>query len=379
MKGLDFTAVDFETANGFRGSPCAIGMVKVRDGQEVDTYYSAMRPPEGFDRFDPHNVAIHGITAEAVAQAPRFGELFEGISAFIAGDVLVAHNAAFDIEVFESALEVSGLDSPGLSCLCSVRLSRANYQLPSHALPKAAAEAGYELTAHHYALEDARASAAVVCDIAERRAVGPIHRLFQESGVSARSMEAWRAPRARESRATRQVRTMAHLFDARLPAPAPRHMPDLMRWQDEGKNLPPSAVADPSHELFGQQLSFTGSLSIPRAEAKEVVAGLGAGTSSRVTAATSLLVVGDGFEPWELAAPQESFPLRSSKARDALRRQAEGQSIRLIAEEEFRALLGVAWPAPSQVSQVSQARESAPAGASVSGRDGGSAEVTVPE
>ncbi|PRZ18934.1 exonuclease domain-containing protein [Nesterenkonia sandarakina] len=344
MKGLNFTVVDFETANGFRGSPCAIGLVKVRDGEEVDTYYSAMRPPEGFDRFDPHNVAIHGITAEAVAQAPRFGELFAEIHRFIGDDVLVAHNAGFDIEVFESALEVSGLDSPGLSCLCSVRLSRANYQLPSHALPKAAAEAGYNLTQHHYALDDARASAAVVCDIAARRAVGPTQRLFQESGIAPRTMESWQAPRTRESRATRQVRTMAHLFDARLPAPEPRHMPDLMRWQDEGKNLPPSSVADPSHPLFAQQLAFTGNLSIPRAEAKELVAALGAGTASRVTAGTTLLVVGDGFEPWELSEPEQSFPLRSSKARDALRRQREGQPLRLIAEEEFRALLGSRWP-----------------------------------
>ncbi|MCH8565460.1 3'-5' exoribonuclease [Nesterenkonia sp. LB17] len=347
MRGLNFTAVDFETANGFRGSPCAIGLVKVRDGEEVDTYYSAMRPPEGFDRFDPHNVAIHGITAEAVAQAPRFGELFEDIHGFIGEDMLVAHNAGFDIEVFEAALEVSGLDSPGLSCLCSVRLSRANYQLPSHALPKAAAEAGYQLTQHHYALDDARASAAVVCDIAARRNVGATDRLFQESGIAPRTMEPWQAPRTRESRATRQVRTMAHLFDARLPAPQPRHMPDLMRWQDEGKNLPPSSVADPAHPLFAQQLAFTGNLSIPRAEAKELVAALGAATASRVTAGTTLLVVGDGFEPWELSAPEESFPLRSSKAREALRRQREGQPLRFIAEEEFRALLGSRWPVSS--------------------------------
>lgn len=344
MKGLNFTAVDFETANGFRGSPCAIGMVKVRDGREVETYYSAMRPPVGFDRFDPHNVAIHGITAEDVAEAPRFGDLFAEINAFIDGDVLVAHNAAFDIEVFESALEVSGLDSPGLSCLCSVRLSRANYQLPSHALPKASAEAGYELTQHHYALDDARASAAIVCDIAMRRAVGHTHQLFKDCGVEPRRMESWQTPRSRESRATRQVRTMAHLFDARLPAPEPRHMPDLMRWQDEGKNLPPSSVADPEHVLFGQQLVFTGNLSIPRAEAKKIVAECGAGTASRVTAATTLLVIGDGFEPWELGNPEESFSLRSNKARDALRRQAEGQPLRLIAEEEFRVLIGSRWP-----------------------------------
>ena len=36
VPGLDFTAIDFETANGFRGSPCAVGAVRVRDGVMVD-------------------------------------------------------------------------------------------------------------------------------------------------------------------------------------------------------------------------------------------------------------------------------------------------------------------------------------------------------
>ena len=30
---LDYTALDFETANSYRGSPCAVGLVRVRDGQ----------------------------------------------------------------------------------------------------------------------------------------------------------------------------------------------------------------------------------------------------------------------------------------------------------------------------------------------------------
>ncbi|HET8877955.1 MAG TPA: exonuclease, partial [Arthrobacter sp.] len=33
---LDFTAIDFETANGFRGSPCAVGLTKVRGGVVVE-------------------------------------------------------------------------------------------------------------------------------------------------------------------------------------------------------------------------------------------------------------------------------------------------------------------------------------------------------
>ena len=33
--GLNYCAIDFETANWFRGSPCAVGLVKVVDGAVV--------------------------------------------------------------------------------------------------------------------------------------------------------------------------------------------------------------------------------------------------------------------------------------------------------------------------------------------------------
>ena len=32
---LDFVAIDFETANSYRGSPCSVGLVRVRNGSPV--------------------------------------------------------------------------------------------------------------------------------------------------------------------------------------------------------------------------------------------------------------------------------------------------------------------------------------------------------
>ncbi|WP_300345418.1 exonuclease domain-containing protein [Nesterenkonia sp.] len=346
VPGLNFTAVDFETANGFRGSPCAIGLVRVRDGNVDELHFRRMRPPEGFDRFDPKNVAIHGITAERVAAEPRFGDLFAEIRAFIGDDILVAHNAVFDMEVFESALEVSGLDSPGFRCLCSVRLARAVYQLDSHALPAAAAEAGFHLKHHHHALWDARAAAAVVVDIAEREKISSIETLFGRHFIGPEECEPFRAPREYESRATRQVRSYGALFDARTPGVDPETLPDLMRWQDEGRNLPPNPEADPEHPLHGEHLVFTGNLGIPRSQAKELAAAHGAATSSRVTGSTTVLVVGDGFSPEDLQSPEAAPPLKARKAREVLARQQKGQQVRIVGEEQFRSWLGEEWPLP---------------------------------
>ena len=91
-----------------------------------------MRPPENHDAFDHHNVRIHGIRPDRVAGLPRFGELFPEIGAFIGGDVLAAHNAAFDLGVIRSGLEVSGLPGPAYDYVCTVILSRRCYSLVSN-------------------------------------------------------------------------------------------------------------------------------------------------------------------------------------------------------------------------------------------------------
>ena len=50
---LDFTAIDFETANGNAASACAVGLVKVRDGLVVDRFSTLIRPTAPYDEFDP--------------------------------------------------------------------------------------------------------------------------------------------------------------------------------------------------------------------------------------------------------------------------------------------------------------------------------------
>lgn len=72
---LDFTAIDFETANSYRGSPCSVGLVKVRDGRIVDESSTLIHPPGRFDHFDDFNTWLHGINAEMVAGAPQHQHL----------------------------------------------------------------------------------------------------------------------------------------------------------------------------------------------------------------------------------------------------------------------------------------------------------------
>ena len=96
IPGLDFTAVDVETANDNWGSVCQIGAVRFRDGEETESRTWLCTPPPGLEHFDEVNVGIHGITAEDVADASPFAEAAAELFEFLGTDTLVAHNAQFD-------------------------------------------------------------------------------------------------------------------------------------------------------------------------------------------------------------------------------------------------------------------------------------------
>jgi DNA polymerase III subunit epsilon len=207
--GLEFTAIDFETANGFRGSPCSVGLSKVRGGRIVEEAHWLMRPPAGHDHFDPRNVQIHGVTPEQVAGEPRFGELFGEIGGFIGSDVLVAHNAAFDMGVIRSALEVSELPGPAFDYACTVMLSRRHYSLPSYSLPFVAEAAGVPLRNHHDAVEDARACAGIMIDIAGRAGASSVAEVFLGLKLRMPAAAAYLPGRDELSKSTRTARERA--------------------------------------------------------------------------------------------------------------------------------------------------------------------------
>ncbi|MDQ4502092.1 exonuclease domain-containing protein [Sinomonas sp. ASV322] len=354
---LDFTAIDFETANGFRGSPCAVGLVKVRGGRPVETATWLMRPPAGHDRFDPRNVAIHGIHPEEVADRPRFGELFSEIGGFIGDDVLAAHNAAFDLGVIRSALEVSDLPAPAYDYACTVVLSRRTYDLPSHSLPFVAEAAGVPLVNHHDATEDAAACAGILVDIAQRHGADSVEELYDALHLTlphhpefVPGRDAVSTPTAKALRATVGAATVGGATGGggiRTTAErAVRGPRTWAPWPEEGVNPSANAAADPAHPLFGHRIVFTGALGMTRAEAKGRAAALGAQPASSVTRATTLLVVGDGFVAADLVAGRGTGRM-TSKARRALELRSSGFRVEVLSEGEFLQMLGGEWPAKS--------------------------------
>ncbi len=181
---LDFTAIDFETANNSAASACSVGMVKVRDGRVVDRAYWLIKPPLGHDDFLEWNVRIHGIMAVDVVDALLWSEQLPDLTAFAENDHLVAHNAGFDMGVIAAACAASYVPTPTYDYLCSLQVARKTYHLDSYKLPVAAMAAGFEDAA------DAAACAAIIVHAARRHAAGSIVELAELTGARVKTLGA---------------------------------------------------------------------------------------------------------------------------------------------------------------------------------------------
>jgi DNA polymerase-3 subunit epsilon len=160
-----------------------VGLARVRGGRVVATAAWLIKPPAGHDHFAPINIGIHGIQPADVMHAPDWSEQLERLTAFAGSDVLVAHNAGFDMSVLRRACAATGDECPPYRYLCSVQMSRKTYSLASYRLPLVAAEAGCSPFAHHDALADAVACAEITIDCARRAGADDVFALASHLGV----------------------------------------------------------------------------------------------------------------------------------------------------------------------------------------------------
>jgi DNA polymerase-3 subunit epsilon len=156
----DFAAIDFETANGCRSSVCSVGVVVVRGGEVVDTFYSLIQPEPNYYAWFCQRV--HGLGPEDTDNAEVFPRVWEKIAPRIEGLPLVAHNAMFDEGCLRAVMQVYQMDWPDYRFYDTLRASRRKLKhLPNHQLHTVSEACGYCLENHHHALADAEAAAMI--------------------------------------------------------------------------------------------------------------------------------------------------------------------------------------------------------------------------
>jgi DNA polymerase III subunit epsilon len=281
-----FTAIDVETANADLESICQIGIARFKDGELAGRWESLVNPQ---DYFDPFNVAIHGIDEDMVAHAPTFDDVHRELLRMLTDQVVVSHTH-FDRIAVERVCERYDLTPLSCTWLDSARIVRRawpdRYAESGYGLANVAADLGIEYRAHD-ALEDARAAGLIVLHAVEATGL---------------SISEW-----------------------------------LTRVRKPIRPAPSGADYDPNPEgpLFGEVVCFTGALTIPRRDAAAIAAAAGCVIGDGVTRHTTLLVVGDQ-DVRKLAGHKVS-----SKHRKAEQLIAEGQTIRILTERDFRRITQV--------------------------------------
>lgn len=283
----EFVALDVETANASLASICQVGVVHFADGIVTDSWESLIDPQ---DYFDEINVSIHGIDERQVRGAPTFTQIAANLVARIEGRVVVSHTA-FDRLAITQACAKYGLATQDCRWLDSARVVRRawpdRYSRRGYGLGPVCSDLGIQFE-HHRAVEDARAAGMCVL------------RAMEHMGLD---IDGWLA------RVRRSI----------IPG-----MDERIRRHGSTDGL-----------LFGEELVFTGALTISRRQAADLAATAGCDVVPSVRSTTTILVVGD--QDVAKLHGQE----KSSKHRKAEALIAAGQAIRILRETDFQRLVGL--------------------------------------
>lgn len=196
-----YCIVDLETTGGVPGRSkiTEIGAVRLRAGRIVDRFSTLVDPRH---EIPPVIQKITGIEPSMLVGQPTIDETIDAFATFVGDDVMVAHNAAFDLSFLNyERYRVSGryFTQPWLDTLVLAR--RLLHQRVERFNLRALAEwAGSPVNPVHRALADAEATAAVLVrllDLLVETGVTSLERALEigrGGGVSGRAGDAGNDP-----------------------------------------------------------------------------------------------------------------------------------------------------------------------------------------
>ena len=181
---MNVTSIDFETANPSRVSICAAGLAVFEDGQLTETPYWLVRPPKGYGWFHEIFIECHGLTYLDVLDAPEFAAIAPEILPRLArADLVIAHNATFDIEHLCAALNHFDLPRPEFDYICTCQLARRVWpELENHQLSTLTAHIVHNFN-HHHAQADAEAAGRVLLAMMKHAQATTPRDLLQKTGL----------------------------------------------------------------------------------------------------------------------------------------------------------------------------------------------------
>lgn len=187
LSTVTFVVVDLETTGGSptTDSVTEIGALKVKGGEVLGQFQTLVNPGASIPAFV---TVLTGITDTMVVAAPPLAAVLPQFLEWASGAVLVAHNAPFDVGFLRAGAARLGLDWPGFAVLDTARLARAALgrdEAPDCRLATLARLYCPQTPPTHRALDDARATVAVLHGLFERLGSLGVHTLEEARSFSA--------------------------------------------------------------------------------------------------------------------------------------------------------------------------------------------------
>lgn len=306
---MHYFVIDFETANSSRTSVCALGIVEVYNGNLLNKWDYLINPEEDFDGF---NIYIHGISPDMVEDKPTFPEIWADVKQILANQIVIAHNASFDMSVLRHVLDKYQIEYPTFKYSCTRILSKKTWpNLVNYKLDTIANLLKIDFI-HHQACEDAIATSKVFEKILEVNSIDNFEELHTNLKVK-----------------------NGELFPNSYKACEVKSSSYSIKQYIKPKDIiPESDNFDINHVLYNKGIAFTGTLtSMPRKDAAQHAVNKGAFYCNSVTKKTNYLVI--GIQDYTKFADGE----KSSKLKKAEELINKGQDLEIIDENEFLNLI----------------------------------------
>ncbi|MGY3713885.1 PolC-type DNA polymerase III [Sutcliffiella cohnii] len=133
-----------------------LAAVKVKGGEIIDRFESFANPHHPLSAT---TIDLTGITDDMVRDAPEIEEVLRNFYDWIGNDILVAHNASFDMGFLNIGFQRIGLGKSKNPVIDTLELGRLLYpEMKNHRLNTLCKKFDIELTQHHRAIYDAEAT-----------------------------------------------------------------------------------------------------------------------------------------------------------------------------------------------------------------------------
>lgn len=310
-KGINFVALDVETATFFRNSICELGIVIVESGVIKERKSWLIKPPG--NKYYEFNIMIHDIHPEDTADKPEFKEVWEEIRTYIEGKVVVAHNTAFDMYVLRDSLKENEMDFPSFVNFCSCRMAKRVVNCYSYSLDSVCEALNIDMGVHHRAEADAEACAKIFLECLK----------LSEATSFADLMEKYRFDCGRFSENYFRPQRSKRDYSGKKKINVKEIVGD------------PSKIDEGSY-FYEKEVCFTGKCMYAiRKDLLKMIADIGGIPSDAVTSRTDILVVGQ--QDYRVVGDSGM----SSKQKKAIALKDKGQDIEILSESEFLSMIGI--------------------------------------